>query len=87
MSFFTAKYIRECLDGVPDDEPVFGIIFTRAENEVDAVDEDGNYGSRVTTPAEWEKIVERAESYAEPYGFNSLWECLNDAKSEVVTCD
>ena len=84
MSYFTVKHIRALLEGLPDDEPVYGSLMFRTEQPVDDRDESGDI-VREPTPEEWVAIVDKAESLSEnQYGpWAMMWECLNNAKNEV----
>jgi len=85
MSFYTAKYIRELLKNIPDDEPLFGSLSIREEFEIEEYHDDDKmqWSSRIPTPAEWVAMVDLAEKYAEPV-WEAMWECMNDAKSDVI---
>ena len=78
MSYYTAKYLREVLADVPDDEPVAGFLMLRGENET-----PGTVPSEIT-PEEWVKIVDKWEREAED-GFTGLREVLIDMISEVCS--
>ena len=81
MSYYTAKYIREFLENVPDDEPVFGGLSIREETGIDVDGEE--FTIRIPTPEEWVAMVDQAEKYAGPV-FEAMWEVLNDAKIDVI---
>lgn len=81
MSYYTVKYVRDMLEGSPDDEPVYGMLSLRIDQGVEYRDEDGEIRARIPTPEEWAKIVDVAERDANPWAMMS--ECLNDAKNEV----
>ena len=80
MSYHTAKYLREVLAGVPDDEPVAGFLMLRSENET-----PGTVPSEIT-PEEWVKIVDKWEREREAKdGFTGLREVLIGVISEVCS--
>ena len=83
MSYYTAKYLREVLADVPDDEPVAGFLMLRSENWLELNDSEGNQTSREATPEEWVKIVDKWEvDIDEPCNF--MRESLNEAMCDVV---
>ncbi len=72
MSYYTAKYVRDFLADLPDDEPVAGMLMLRQESVIEEGDDE-----RVPTPEEWVEIVDRWEGLSEDL-FTAQGESLRD---------
>lgn len=77
MSYYTAKYVRDFLADLPDDEPVAGMLCLRNESEITVGDSE-----RIPTPEEWVKIVDEWEANSEDL-FTAQSESLRDTISDL----
>ena len=88
MARYTVRDVRECIEGLDNETPLFGFVISPLDIEVwgknraDGTDDDDTEGYRVPTPEEWARIVENAEGYSVKEPWNTIWELINDAIGE-----
>ena len=89
MANYTVKQVREVIEGLSDDTPLFGFIIAPADisvwgkNQANGIEDEDTEGYRDPTPEEWGKIVDSADLLV-MNGSHSVWDHMSFVMNEAI---